>query len=52
MSEILRLNRDQIYKFVGDDHDAVRIIEQLLDRVNTLQAEVAALELRVVALEP
>ena len=39
MSEILRLNRDQIYKFVGDDPDAVRIIERLLDTVNTLQKD-------------
>lgn len=51
MNDILRMNREQIYQFVGDDPDAVRVIEQLLRVVNELQAKVADLESRVEALE-
>src|SRR6056297_810689 len=36
MSEELRLQRSQIHDFVGDDPDAVRVIEKLLKGYNTL----------------
>lgn len=51
MSEVLRLNREQIYQFVGDDHDAVRVIERLLENVNILLAEVVELQTQVADLE-
>lgn len=58
MSDILRLKRNQISDFVGDDPEAIRVIEQLIENVNTLvgevetlQTQVADLETRVTALE-
>lgn len=51
MSEVLRLNREQIYRFVGDDPDAVRVIERLLENVNILLTEVVELQTQVADLE-
>lgn len=48
----LRLNRDQLQAFLGNDEEAIRVFEELLDVVNTLVAQVADLEERVTALEP
>ena len=51
MSDKLRLKRTQIQEFVGDDPDAVRVIERLIELVNRLQEQVADLENRVETLE-
>ena len=51
MSDILRLKRNQIRAFVGDDPDAIRVIEQLIEIVNALVVQVEDLEARVAVLE-
>lgn len=40
MSEKLRLQREQIKRFVGDDPDAIRVIEKLLKTSNDLVEEI------------
>jgi hypothetical protein len=47
MREKLRLNRIQISSLVGDDPDAIRVIERLIDTVNTLNTEVEGLNTEV-----
>lgn len=36
MSKELRLQREQIHRFVGNDPDAIRVIERLIRGYNTL----------------
>jgi hypothetical protein len=47
----LRLLRNQIREFVGDDPDAVRTIERLISNVNVLIERYNELETRVETLE-